>query len=153
MKHKPIPLAVALSGLMYWGLLVYWVYDDLKAGMDTEAGAAAVYGIVFSLVYVAYLMACFMNDLPEGIKSMPVIGRYGKLIGWLALIFFAAWYVRPSDWGGYDQGVGFYLVGICLLGFGAAAIITCFLWGGDDSSRLYALRRFVDVYFTITKPE
>ncbi|RPG68408.1 MAG: preprotein translocase subunit SecY [Euryarchaeota archaeon TMED99] len=27
------------------------------------------------------------------------------------------------------------------------------MWSGDDSSRLYALRRFVDVYPTITKPE
>jgi preprotein translocase subunit SecY len=153
MKHKPMPLAVAVTGLLYWGLLVYWVSDDLKAGMETVAGEAAVFGLVFSVIYVAYLLACLKIDVPEGMKTMPIIGRYGKLLGWLGLLGFAAWYVRPSAWGGYDQGVGFFLVGICLLGFGAAAILTCFMWGGDDSSRLYALRRFVDVYPTITKPE
>ena len=153
MKHKPMPLAVALSGLLYWGLLVYWVRDDLQAGFDTAGGEAAIFGIVFSIVYVGYSMACLMIDMPEGLKTMPVVGRYGKLLGWLAMLGLAAWYVRPSAWGGYDEGVGFFLVGICLLGFGAASIITCFMWGGDDSSRLYALRRFVDVYPTITKPE
>ena len=153
MKHKPMPLAVALSGLLYWGLLVYWVRDDLQAGFDTAGGEAAIFGLVFSLIYVGYLMACLMIDMPEGLKTMPVVGRYGKLLGWLAMLGLAAWYVRPSAWGGYDEAVGFFLVGICLLGFGAASIITCFMWGGDDSSRLYALRRFVDVYPTITKPE
>ena len=153
MKHKSMPLAVALSGLLYWGLLVYWVSDDLQAGFESPAGEAAIFGIIFSIVYVAYLMACLMMDMPEGLKSMPVVGRYGKLLGWLAMIGLAAWYVRPSAWGGYDEGVGFFLVGICLLGFGAAAILVCFMWSGDDSSRLYALRRFVDVYPTITKPE
>tara|TARA_B110000444_G_scaffold252849_1_gene282743 strand:+ start:3817 stop:5754 length:1938 start_codon:yes stop_codon:yes gene_type:complete len=153
MKHKPMPLAVALSGLLYWGLLVYWVSDDLQAGFDTVGGEAAMFGLVFSLVYVGYLIACLKIDMPEGLKSMPVVGRYGKLLGWLAMLGLAAWYVRPSAWGGYDEGVGFFLVGICLLGFGAAAILTCFMWSGDDSSRLYALRRFVDVYPTITKPE
>jgi len=153
MKHKTMPLAVALSGLLYWGLLVYWVSDDLQAGFETAGGEAAMFGLVFSIVYVGYLIACLKIELPEGIKSMPIIGRYGKLMGWLAMLCLAAWYVRPSAWGGYDEGVGFFLVGICLLGFGAAAIITCFMWSGDNSSRLYALRKFVDVYPTITKPE
>ena len=86
-------------------------------------------------------------------KDAPVIGRYGKLLGWLAISGVAVWYVRPDKWGGYDDGVGFFLVGILLLGFGAAAALTCFMWSGDKSSRLYALHRFVDVYPTITKPE
>ena len=95
--------------------------------------------------------------MPEG-KDAPVIGRYGKLLGWLAMVGTATFYVRPEIWlpeiwGGYADGVGFFLVGILLLGFGAAAVLTCFMWGGDKSSRLYALRRFVDVYPTITKPE
>jgi preprotein translocase subunit SecY len=153
MKHNPKPLAVALTGLLYWGLLVYWVSDDLQAGMETASGKAAVFGLVFSIIYVGYLLICLKTDVPEKLKTMPIIGRYGKLLGWLALLGIAAWYVRPSAWGGYDEGVGFFLVGVCLLGFGAAAILTCFMWGGDDSSRLYALRRFVDVYPTITKPE
>ena len=153
MKHKPMPIAVAITGLLYWGLLVYWTRDDLQAGFDTAGGEAAIFGLIFSIVYVAYVMACLMIDMPEGLKTMPVVGRYGKLLAWLALLGLAAWYVRPSAWGGYEEGVGFFLVGICLLGFGAASILVCFLWGGDDSSRLYALRRFVDVYPTITKPE
>tara|TARA_B100000683_G_scaffold266083_1_gene297876 strand:- start:487 stop:2115 length:1629 start_codon:yes stop_codon:yes gene_type:complete len=49
--------------------------------------------------------------------------------------------------------VGYLLVGVILLGFGAAAALTCFMYSGEKSSRLYALHRFVDTYPTITKPE
>ena len=156
MKHKPIPWAVALTGVLYWGLLIYWASDDLNStGAPREA---ALFGIIFSVVYVAYTMACFQMDMPEGLKDAPVIGRYGKLLAWLAFVGVATFYVRPEAWlegvwGGYADGVGFFLVGIILLGFGAAAVLTCFMWSGDKSSRLYALRRFVDVYPTITKPE
>ena len=86
-------------------------------------------------------------------KKLPIIGRYSKLYGWLIFVFIAAFYCRPDKWGGYDESVGFLLVGVLLLGFGAAAILTCFMWGGDQSSRLYALSRFVDVYPAITKPD
>ena len=151
MKHKPIPWAIALTGALYFGLLIYWQSDELSG--TSEQMAAAQFGLVLSVIYVAYLMWCFQRDLPEGLKDAPVIGRYGKLIGWLILTSIAVWYVRPNAWGGYDEGVGFFLVGIILLGFAAAAIITCFMWSGDKSSRLYALHRFVDVYPTITKPE
>jgi preprotein translocase subunit SecY len=156
MKHKPIPWAIVLTGVLYWGLLVYWASDDLNStGAPRDA---ALFGIIFSIVYVGYVMACFQMDMPDGLKDAPVIGRYGKLLAWLALVGIAVFYVRPEIWlpdmwGGYADGVGFFLVGILLLGFGAAAVLTCFMWGGDQSSRLYALRRFVDVYPTITKPE
>lgn len=70
MKHKPMPLAVAVTGLLYWGLLVYWVSDDLEAGMDTIAGEAAVFGLVFSIIYVGYLLACLKIDMPEGMKTI-----------------------------------------------------------------------------------
>tara|TARA_B100000767_G_scaffold77567_1_gene74240 strand:+ start:10881 stop:12812 length:1932 start_codon:yes stop_codon:yes gene_type:complete len=151
MKHKPIPWAIALTGALYFGLLIYWQSDELSG--TSEQMAAAQFGLILSVIYVAYLMWCFQRDLPKGLQDAPVIGRYGKLIGWLALSSIAIWYVRPGAWGGYDEGVGFFLVGILLLGFGAAAILTCFMWSGDKSSRLYALSRFVDVYPTITKPE
>tara|TARA_B110000444_G_scaffold261520_1_gene314574 strand:- start:102 stop:2033 length:1932 start_codon:yes stop_codon:yes gene_type:complete len=151
MKHKPIPWAIALTGALYFGLLIYWQSDELSG--TSEQMAAAQFGLILSVIYVAYLMWCFQRDLPKGLQDAPVIGRYGKLIGWLALSSIAVWYVRPGAWGGYDEGVGFFLVGILLLGFGAAAILTCFMWSGDKSSRLYALSRFVDVYPTITKPE
>ena len=152
MKHKPIPWAIALTGVLYFGLLIYWQSDELSSEIDAVRNAAQ-FGLVMSVVYVAYLMWCFNRDLPEGLKDAPVIGRYGKLLGWLAIAGIAVWYVRPAKWGGYEDGVGFFLVGILLLGFGAAAALTCFMWSGDKSSRLYALHRFVDVYPTITKPE
>ena len=152
MRHKPIPWAIALTGVLYFGLLIYWQSDELSSEIAAQR-TAAQFGLVLSVIYVAYLMWCFNRDLPEGLKDAPVIGRYGKLLGWLAIAGIAVWYVRPSTWGGYEDGVGFYLVGILLLGFGAAASLTCFMWSGDKSSRLYALHRFVDVYPTITKPE
>jgi len=152
MKHKPIPWAIALTGVLYFGLLIYWQSDELSSEIDAVRNAAQ-FGLVMSVVYVAYLMWCFNRDLPEGLKDAPIIGRYGKLLGWLAIAGIAVWYVRPAKWGGYEDGVGFFLVGILLLGFGAAAALTCFMWSGDKSSRLYALHRFVDVYPTITKPE
>tara|TARA_B100001540_G_scaffold79616_1_gene71492 strand:+ start:1872 stop:3806 length:1935 start_codon:yes stop_codon:yes gene_type:complete len=152
MRHKPIPWAIALTGVLYFGLLIYWQSDELSSEIDAVRNAAQ-FGLVLSVIYVAYLMWCFNRDLPEGLKDAPVIGRYGKLLGWLAIAGIAVWYVRPAKWGGYEDGVGFFLVGILLLGFGAAAALTCFMWSGDKSSRLYALHRFVDVYPTITKPE
>ncbi len=152
MRHKPIPWAIALTGVLYFGLLIYWQSDELSSEIAAQRNAAQ-FGLVLSVIYVAYLMWCFNRDLPEGLKDAPVIGRYGKLLGWLAIAGVAVWYVRPDKWGGYDDGVGFFLVGILLLGFGAAAALTCFMWSGDKSSRLYALHRFVDVYPTITKPE
>jgi preprotein translocase subunit SecY len=95
-----------------------------------------------------------MKDLPEGLKEVPIIGRYGKMLTWLAFTFGATWYCRPNSWGGSHQElVGYLLVGVILLGFGAASALTCFMYSGEKSSRLYALRRFVDTYPTITKPE
>jgi len=151
MKHKPVPWAILLTGVLYYGMLVYWQSDELST--TGAAYDAAVYGLLFSVVYLAYLMWCFQKDLPEALQNTPFIGKYGKLSGWAVLAGFAAYYVRPAAWGGYDDAVGFFLVGIILLGFGAAAVLTCFMWSGEASSRLYALRRFVDVYPTITKPE
>jgi len=152
MKHKPIPWAIALTGVLYYGLLIYWQSDALSSEIAAQRNAAQ-FGLVLSVIYVAYLLWCFQRELPEGLKDAPIIGKYGKLLGWLALSGIAVWYVRPDKWGGYEDGVGFFLVGILLLGFGAAAALTCFMWSGDKSSRLYALHRFVDVYPTITKPE
>ena len=49
--------------------------------------------------------------------------------------------------------VGYLLVGVALLGLGAAGAMTILLYSGSESSRLYALSRLVDVYPSITKPE
>ena len=122
--------------MLYYALLIYWQSDELSG--TGQAREAAVFGLVFSVLYLGYCMLCFQRDLPPGLKDMPFVGRYGKLTGWLAFLSVAVYYVRPTAWGGYDEGVGFFLVGIILLGFAAAAIITCFMWSGDKSSRLYA---------------
>ena len=151
MKHKPVPIGVVLTGVIYFGLLFYWQWDELQG--EGAARDAAIFGIVLAVAHVAYVMACFQRDLPASMKQLPIIGRYAKLYGWLIFVFIAVWYCRPEKWGGYDEAVGFLLVGVLLLGFGAAAILTCFMWGGDQSSRLYALSRFVDVYPAITKPD
>ena len=151
MKHKPVPIGVVLTGVIYFGLLFYWQWDELSG--EGAARDAAIFGIVLAVAHVAYVMACFQRDLPASMKQLPIIGRYAKLYGWLIFVFIAVWYCRPEKWGGYDEAVGFLLVGVLLLGFGAAAILTCFMWSGDQSSRLYALSRFVDVYPAITKPD
>ena len=99
-------------------------------------------------------MLCFTRDMPEGLKEVPIIGRYGKLLGWLTFLFIAVYYCRPNAWGGsHEELVGYLLVGVILLGFAAAAALTCFMYSGEENSRLYALHRFVDTYPTITKPD
>mgnify|MGYP002016708942 CR=1 FL=1 len=161
MGKKPIPWAVALTGILYFGMLWYWQYDAFSeafgftSGIVDEAGVEGAWvGMITGVVYIAYMVYCFRTDLPPGLKEVPVIGRFGKLIGWLIITCFSVWYVRPESMGGEHQDlVGFFLVGIILLGFGASAALVSFMYGGDKSSRLYALHRFVDVYPSITKPE
>ena len=84
MKHKPVPLGVVLTGVLYFGLLFYWQWDELSgSGAPQEA---AIFGIVLAVAYVAYVMACFQIDLPESFKKLPIIGRYSKLYGWLIFL-------------------------------------------------------------------
>ena len=52
-----------------------------------------------------------------------------------------------------SENVGFLLVGIMILGAGTAASITCLIYTGEESSRLYGLKRLVDVYPSIQKPD
>ena len=44
-------------------------------------------------------------------------------------------------------------VGVLLMGLIAAMALCCLMFRGEESSRLYALKRFVDVYPSISKPE
>ncbi|MDB3858955.1 hypothetical protein N9289_02960, partial [Candidatus Poseidonia sp.] len=92
MKHKQIPWAIALTGALYYGLLIYWQSDELSSGSG-EAFDAAVFGLGFSVLYLGYCMLCFQRDLPPGLKDMPFVGRYGKLTGMLAFSAVAVWYV------------------------------------------------------------
>jgi len=161
MGKQSIPWAVGLTGLLYFGMLGYWQYDAFETALFGSGNATqnaidgAIFGFTFGVIYVAFMIWCFTRDLPEGLKEVPVIGRYGKMLAWLAFLGTAVWYCRPNAWydGTHQDLVGYLLVGVILLGFGAAAALTCFMYSGEKSSRLYALRRFVDTYPTITKPE
>ncbi|HIM13516.1 MAG: preprotein translocase subunit SecY [Candidatus Thalassarchaeum betae] len=89
-----------------------------------------------------------MTDLPENIREIPYIGRALKPVLWLLFVIVLAY------WGWVDEAaVGFLLVGVALLGLGAALALTCLLYTGTESSRLYGMSRLVDVYPSITKPE
>ena len=161
MGKQSIPWAVGLTGLLYFGMLGYWQYDAFETALFGSGNATqnaidgAIFGFTFGVIYVAFMIWCFTRDLPEGLKEVPVIGRYGKMLAWLAFLGTAVWYCRPNAWydGTHQDLVVYLLVGVILLGFGAAAALTCFMYSGEKSSRLYALRRFVDTYPTITKPE
>jgi preprotein translocase subunit SecY len=89
-----------------------------------------------------------MTDLPDNIKDIPYIGRMFKPGIWLISVIGLAY------WGWVDKAaVGFLLVGVALLGVAIAMALVCLLYSGSESSRLYGLSRFVDVYPSITKPE
>jgi len=97
---------------------------------------------------VAYVMWATMTDLPDNIREIPYLGKSLKGLIWLAFVLALAY------WGWVDKAaVGFLLVGVALLGLGASMAMTCLLYSGSESSRLYALSRLVDVYPSITKPE
>ncbi|MED5257468.1 MAG: preprotein translocase subunit SecY, partial [Candidatus Thermoplasmatota archaeon] len=125
----------------------YWLRDDLLEGAADEQSRALKMFLV-SFPYVAYVMWATMTDLPENIREIPYLGKSLKGIIWLAFVLSLAY------WGWVDKAaVGFLLVGIALLGLGASMAMTCLLYSGSESSRLYALSRLVDVYPSITKPE
>ena len=89
-----------------------------------------------------------MSDLRENIKSMPYVGRSLKPVIVLLSVIGLAY------WGWVDtSAVGFLLVGVALLGVAVSMALVCLLYSGSESSRLYGLSRFVDVYPSITKPE
>ena len=151
MNRRPIPWAIALIGALYFGTLIYWQQDALfGTGVEQIARDRATFGLAFSLVYVIFLLWCFMRDLPDGIKEIPFIGKGLKFFIWLAMVAICTWYARPS---GDAEAVGLLFVGVLLMGIIAAMSLTCVMYSGEESSRLYALRRFVDVYPAIAKPD
>ena len=147
MDRKPNVIGSALMAGIYWGMLFYWLRDDLLDGAPDEQMRALRMFIV-SIPYVAYIMWCAMTDLPDNIKDIPYVGRMFKPGIWLISV------IGLSYWGWVDTAaVGFLLVGVALLGVAIAMSLVCLLYSGPESSRLYGLRRFVDVYPSITKPE
>ena len=75
------------SRLHLHGRAVFW-YAHLSGREELSMASqeAALFGIGLAVVYLLYLLACFMVEMPESIKTVPVVGRYGKMLGWLALI-------------------------------------------------------------------
>ena len=139
------PWLLIISGL-YFGGLFYWIQDDLlNATGDVQSRALQMY--VTAIIYVLYVVWGTTSDLPERLRDMPY-GKATKPTIWLLFVLALAW------WGWVDTAtVGFLLVGVALLGFGAGLGISVSLYTGSESSRLYALSRLVDVYPSITKPE
>ena len=144
-RRVSYPWLLIIAGL-YWGGLFYWLQDDLlNAPGDVQTRALQMY--VISFIYVGFVVWGTITDLPDSIKEMP-FGKATKPSIWLLFVLSLAW------WGWVDPAtVGFLLVGVALLGFGAGLGISVSLYTGSESSRLYALSRLVDVYPSITKPE
>ena len=145
--RKPNVIGTAIMSAIYWGMLFYWLRDDLLDGNPDEQMRALRMFLV-SIPYVAYIMWCAMTDLPDNIRDIPYLGRILKPGIWLTSVIGLAY------WGWVDKAaVGFLLVGVALLGVAIAMSLVCLLYSGSESSRLYGLSRFVDVYPSITKPE
>lgn len=146
-ERRPNAIGLAIVATVYWGALFYWLRDDLLDGAADEQTRALKMFLV-SFPYVGYIMWTTMTDLPENIREIPYIGRALKPVLWLLFVIALAY------WGWVDEAaVGFLLVGVALLGLGAALALTCLLYTGTESSRLYGMSRLVDVYPSITKPE
>jgi len=146
-KRGPNVIGLAAMILIYWGGLFYWIKDDLTSGVAEEQFRAAILFFV-SFPYVGMVMWGTMTDLPEKLKELPLIGRFFKPFLWLVVVLLMAY------WGWVDKAaVGFLLVGIALFGLGTGLAMSCLLYSGEESSRLYGLKRLVDVYPSITKPE
>ena len=146
-ERRPNAIGLAIVATVYWGALFYWLRDDLLDGAPDEQTRALKMFLV-SFPYVGYIMWTSMTDLPENIREIPYIGRALKPVLWLLFVIVLAY------WGWVDEAaVGFLLVGVALLGLGAALALTCLLYTGTESSRLYGMSRLVDVYPSITKPE
>ena len=144
--RKPNLIATGIVAAIYWGMLYYWLRDEFAGTAEEQMHALRMF--LVSIPYVAFVMWSAMSDLPENIKSVPYLGRTLKPVIWLSSVIALAY------WGWVDtSAVGFLLVGVALLGLAVSMALVCLLYSGSESSRLYGLSRFVDVYPSITKPE
>ena len=146
-NRRPNVIGLVVLAILYWGALYYWLRADLNSDIrDVQLDALVLFSL--SIPYVAFVMWGAMTDLPESVAKIPYIGKYMKALVWtLILISFAIWaWIDPSL-------VGFLFVAIALLGLPVGLALACFLYTGDGGSRLYGLKRLVDVYPSITKPE
>jgi len=145
--RKPSAFGITAVSVIYFGALFWWKKDDLL-GVDRDAMVYAAQMIVVAVAYVAWVLWAIQKDLPDSIKQIKFIGSTAKFLMWLAMMAgFFFWALQD------DSQVGFLFVGIGILGLGAALALACLVYTGEESSRLYALKRFVDVYPSITKPD
>ena len=146
-KRGPNVIGLAVMAAVYWGALYYWVKDDLNSYVAEDQTRAVVL-FATSIPYVAFVIWGTMTDLPESVTEIPFVGKFLKAYLWLAIVIALAY------WGWLDQAaMGFLLVGVALFGLGAGLALSCLLYTGEEASRLYGMRRLVDVYPSITKPE
>ena len=146
-ERRPNKIGLVIMAVIYWGAMFYWLKGDLLDG-DAAEQTRALKMLLVSFPYVAYVMWAAMRDLPENIREIPYLGKSLKGLIWLIFVLFLA------RWGWVDTAaVGYLLVGVALLGLGAAMAMVCLIYSGPESSRLYGLSRLVDVYPSITKPE
>jgi preprotein translocase subunit SecY len=147
MVRRPnVPVILIISAI-YWGALLYWQWDELF-GTNQEDQMRSLYATTLSLPYVAFIIWGTSTDLPENIQDIKYVGRGLKPGIWVAFFIGCAY------WGWVDTAlVGFLLVGIILMGLMAGLCLTCLLYTGEESSRLFGLKRLVDVYPSISKPE
>ena len=147
MVRRPNVPAILIISAIYWGALLYWQWDELF-GTNQEHQMRSLYGTALSIPYVGFIIWGTSTDLPENIQDIKYIGRGLKPGIWLTF-FFGCTY-----WGWVDPAmVGYLLVGIMLMGLMAGLCLACLLYTGEESSRLYGLKRLVDVYPSISKPE
>ena len=139
-------LGAVVMAVIYWGGLLYWRSDELF-GSDAAAQAEAGWLLVASVPYAFFIMWSLRFDLPEQLQEHRFL-KYSKAYIWL-LYVAGLLYFSIQD----SENVGFLLVGIMILGAGTAASITCLIYTGEESSRLYGLKRLVDVYPSIQKPD
>ena len=72
---KPIPWAVALVSIFYWGALIWWQNEALFGSVTDQTNQNAIVALVLSVVYVGMLLLFFMRDTPESISELPFIGK------------------------------------------------------------------------------
>ncbi len=139
-------LGAITMALIYWGGLIYWRSDALF-GSDTAAQAEAGWLLMASVPYAFFIIWGLRFDLPDQMKENSFL-KYTKMYIWLAYVIGLVYFSFENS-----ENVGYLLVGIMILGAGTAASITCLIYTGDESSRLYGLKRLVDVYPSIQKPD
>ena len=147
MVRRPNVPAILIISAIYWGALLYWQWDELFGAVQADQ-MRSLYAVSLSLPFVGFIIWGTSTDLPDNIQDIRYIGR-GLKPG-----IFVAFFMGAAIWGWIDQAlVGFLLVGVILMGTMAGLCLTCLLYTGDESSRLFGLKRLVDVYPSISKPE